>query len=170
MSTMQRRRTVAAVAPPIHRAGGPARTLWRQDVAPTVIAMAAEMGPDELTMRGRPPHGAAGPADLARVAEGPLGRPEPGRHRPAVAPDEHSGLHKRTVRARVEGHFARMLAFDFEPGVKEGRRACTAQGRYWAHEHMRLSESWHPHCHRSSAISRSRPSGRSTRTCSEMPA
>jgi hypothetical protein len=27
-----------------------------------------------------------------------------------------------------------MLAFDFEPGVKEWRRACTAQGWYWTPE------------------------------------
>jgi len=31
----------------------------------------------------------------------------------------HSGLHKQTARARVEAHLARMLAFDFEPGVME---------------------------------------------------
>jgi hypothetical protein len=35
----------------------------------------------------------------------------------------HPGLHKRTARARVEAHLARMLAFDFEPRVKEWRQA-----------------------------------------------
>lgn len=34
----------------------------------------------------------------------------------------HDGLYKRTARAHVEAHLARMLAFDFEPPVKEWRR------------------------------------------------
>jgi len=34
----------------------------------------------------------------------------------------------RTTRAGVEAHLARMLAFDFEPGLNEWRRACAAQG------------------------------------------
>jgi len=38
------------------------------------------------------------------------------------------------VRARVEAHLARMLAFDFEAGVKEWRRAWPAQGWYWTRE------------------------------------
>ena len=44
-------RAVAAVVPPARRTGGPPRAQWRKDVAPTVIAMTAEMRPDELTMR-----------------------------------------------------------------------------------------------------------------------
>ena len=47
---------------------------------------------------------------------------------------KHPGLHKRTARGRVEAHLARMLAFDFEPGVKKWRRACGAQGWYWTRE------------------------------------
>jgi hypothetical protein len=54
--------------------------------------------------------------------------------RQAEAVAEHPGLHKRTARARVEAHLAGMLAFDFGPGVKEWRRACTAQGWYWTRE------------------------------------
>jgi hypothetical protein len=34
----------------------------------------------------------------------------------------------------VEAHLARMIAFDFEPAVKEWRRACAAQGWYWTRE------------------------------------
>jgi hypothetical protein len=51
MFNVQKRRAVAAVVPPIRRTGGHPLAEWRQDVAPTVIALAAEMGPDELTMR-----------------------------------------------------------------------------------------------------------------------
>jgi len=50
-----------------------------------------------------------------------------------MSPDEPR-LHKRTARARVEAHLSRMLAFDFELGVKEWRRACAAQGWYWTRE------------------------------------
>ena len=35
----------------MRKTGGPQLAKWRQNVAPTVIAMAAEMGPDELTAR-----------------------------------------------------------------------------------------------------------------------
>ena len=38
----------------------------------------------------------------------------------------HDGLRKRTARARIETHLARMLSFDFELGVKEWRRASAA--------------------------------------------
>jgi hypothetical protein len=51
MPNMQRQRAVAAVVPPARRAGGHPPAEWRQDVALTVIAVAAKMGPDELTMR-----------------------------------------------------------------------------------------------------------------------
>jgi hypothetical protein len=88
--------------------------------------------------RHRPPHGAAGSPDLARVAEGPRGHPffvaANLQIRQAAAVATHDGLRKRTARARVEAHLARMLAFDFEPGVKEWRRACAAQGWYWTRE------------------------------------
>src|SRR5215475_15148015 len=47
----QRPRARTAVVPPTRRTGGHPLAPWRQDVAPTVIAMASEMGPDELTMR-----------------------------------------------------------------------------------------------------------------------
>jgi hypothetical protein len=59
---------------------------------------------------------------------------------------KHDGVRRHAVRGRVEAHFARMLAFDFEPGVKEWRRACTAQGRS-GRALIRLSESWNPHRH-----------------------
>jgi hypothetical protein len=90
--------------------------------------MAAEMGPDDLTMRAV--------AHRMRLQDPPVWRVLPyGRtdilflvaadlqmgHTKAVA--THDGLHKRTARARVEAHLARMLAFDFEPPVKEWRRA-----------------------------------------------
>jgi hypothetical protein len=86
------------------------------------------------------------------------------RRTKAVA--KHDGLRKRTARARVEVHLARMLAFDFEPGVKEWRRACAAQGWYWTREQQadlfgelpgpssRLSATW---------VRPSRPSGASMR-------
>ena len=44
-------RAQAAVVPPMRKTGSPQLAKWRQNVAPTVIAMAAEMGPDELTAR-----------------------------------------------------------------------------------------------------------------------
>jgi hypothetical protein len=85
--------------------------------------------------------------------------------RQAEAVATHPGLHKRTARARVEAHLARMLAFDFEPGVKKWRRACIAQGWCWTREQYAALGSWNPHCHRSSAISarRSQRFGPSTR-------
>ena len=54
--------------------------------------------------------------------------------RQAAAVAQHDGLRKRTARACVEAHLARMLAFDFAPGVKAWRRACAAQGWYWTRE------------------------------------
>ena len=54
--------------------------------------------------------------------------------RQTTAVAKHEGLRKRTARARVEAHLARMLAFDFEPKVKEWRRACAAQGWYWTRQ------------------------------------
>jgi hypothetical protein len=101
--------------------------------------MAAEMGPDELTMRAVAHRMGLQDPQVWRVL--PKGRVDilfliaadlQMRQTKAVA--KHSGLHKRTARARVEAHLARMLAFDFEPGVKSWRRACAAQGWYWSRE------------------------------------
>jgi hypothetical protein len=83
-----------------------------------VIAMGCRNGAGRTHhARSRPPHGASGPADL-----GVLGRPDilclvatDLQMRQAEAVATHAGLHKRTARARVEAHLARMLAFDFEP-------------------------------------------------------
>jgi len=51
MPTLQGRRPIATVVPPTRRTRGHPFAKWRHDVAATVIAMAGEMGPDELTMR-----------------------------------------------------------------------------------------------------------------------
>lgn len=139
MFNVQKRRPLAAVVPPARRTGGHPTARWRQDVAPTVIAMAAEMGPDELTMRAVAHRMGLQDPQVWRVL--PKGRADIlflvaadqlMRQTKAVA--KHDGLRKRTARARVEAHLARMLAFDFEPGVKEWRRACTAQGWYWTRD------------------------------------
>jgi hypothetical protein len=98
--------------------------------------MAAEMGPDELTMRAVAHRMGLQDPQVWRVL--PKGRADilflvaadlQMRQTKAVA--KHDGLRKRTARARVEAHLAQLLAFDFEPGVKEWRRACAAQGWYW---------------------------------------
>lgn len=132
-------RALAAVVPPTRRTGGHPTAPWRQDVAPTVIAMAAEMGPDELTMRAVAHRMGLQDPQVWRVL--PKGRADilflvaahlQVRQTKTVA--KHDGLHKRTPRARIEAHLARMLAFDFEPGVKAWRRACAAQGWYWTRE------------------------------------
>jgi hypothetical protein len=112
---------------------------WRQDVAPTVIAMAAEMWPDELTMRAVAHCMGLHDPQVWRVL--PKGRADilflvaaDLQMRQAKAVAKHEGLRKRTARARVEAHLARMLAFDLQPGAKEWRRACAAQGWYWTRE------------------------------------
>jgi hypothetical protein len=101
--------------------------------------MAAEMGPDALTMRAVAHRMGLQDPQVWRVL--PKGRADilflvaadlQMRQTKAVA--KHNGLRKRTARARIEAHLARMLAFDFEPGVKEWRRACAAQGWYWTRE------------------------------------
>ena len=136
MPNMQRAQAVATVVPPTRRTGGHPKARWRQDVTPTVIAMAAEMGPDELTMRAVAHRMGLQDPQVWRVL--PKGRADilflvaadlQMRQTKAVA--KHDGLRKRTARARVEAHLAQLLAFDFEPGVKEWRRACAAQGWYW---------------------------------------
>ena len=137
------RRAAAAVVPPIRKAGGHPLAPWREDVAPTVIAMAAEMGPDELTMRAVAHRMGLQDPQIWRVL--PRGRSDilflvasdlQMRQTKAVA--KHRGPHKRTARARVEAHLARMLAFDFKPGVKAWRRACMAQGWYWTREQFAM--------------------------------
>jgi len=98
--------------------------------------MAAEMGPDELTMRAVALRLGLQDPQVWRVL--PKGRSDilflvacdlQMRQTQAVA--KHNGLRRRTARRRVEAHLARMLAFDFEPGVKAWRRACAAQDWYW---------------------------------------
>ena len=130
---------MGAVVPPARRTGGHPFAEWRQDVAPTVLAMTAEMGPDELTMRALAHRMGLQDPQVWRVL--PRGRSDilflvaaDLQQRQAKAVARHDGLRKRTARARVEAHLARMIAFDFEPGVKEWRRACAAQGWYWTRE------------------------------------
>lgn len=144
MPSMRPPRAIAAVVPPTRKTGGPPPAPWRQDVAPTVIAMASEMGPDELTMRAVAHRMGLQDPQIWRVL--PRGRSDilflvaadlQMRQREAVA--KHEGLRRRTARGRVEAHLARMLAFDFGPGVKQWRRACAAQGWYWtSHQHADL--------------------------------
>jgi hypothetical protein len=112
---------------------------WRQDVAPTVIAMAAEMGPDELTARAVAQRMGLQDPQIWRAL--PRGRADilflvaaDQQLRQAKAVRRHEGLRKRGARARVEAHLACMLAFDFDPKVKAWRRACMAQGWYWTRE------------------------------------
>jgi hypothetical protein len=130
---------MAAVVPPIRKTGGPPLAAWRKNVAPTVIAMAGEMGPDELTMRAVAHRMGLQDPQIWRVL--PRGRSDilflvacDLQTRQAKAVARHEGLRKRSAHARVEAHLAQMLAFDFEPGVKEWRRACAAQGWYWTRE------------------------------------
>src|SRR5215469_10833576 len=138
MPNMQRR-AVAAVVPPTRRTGGHPLAPWRQDVAPTVIAMASEMGPDELTMRAVAHRMGLQDPQIWRVLPG--GRADilflvaaDLQLRQAKAVRRHDGLRKRGARARVEAHLARMLTFDFDPKVKAWRRASVAQGWYWTRE------------------------------------
>jgi hypothetical protein len=139
MPIMQRTRSMAATVPPLRKSGGAPLAKWRHDVTPTVIAMAAEMGPDELTMRAVAQRMGLQDPQIWRVLS--KGRADilflvatdlQARQTEAVA--KHPGLRRRTARGRVEAHLARMLAFDFEPVVKDWRRACAAQGWYWTRE------------------------------------
>jgi hypothetical protein len=104
-----------------------------------VIAMASEMGPDELTARAVAQRMGLQDPQIWRAL--PRGRADilflvacDLQVRQTEAVRSHDGLRKRSVRARVEAHLTRMLAFDFEPGVKAWRRACAAQGWYWTRE------------------------------------
>jgi hypothetical protein len=139
MSVMHRTKAQAAVVPPMRKRGGAPFAKWRQNVAPTVLAMAAEMGPDELTARAI--------AQRMGLQDPQIWRALPGGRadilflvaadlqlRQSQAVRRHVGPRKRGARARVEAHLARMLAFDFDPKVKAWRRACMAQGWYWTRE------------------------------------
>jgi hypothetical protein len=106
-----------------------------QDVAPTVLAMADEMGPDELTARAVARHmGLQDPqiwralpqglADILFLVAADL------QLRQATVVRRHDGLRKRSAR-HASKQLTRMLNFDFEPKVKAWRRACLAQGWYW---------------------------------------
>jgi AcrR family transcriptional regulator len=128
-----------ATVPPLRRFGGAPLAKWRHDVIPTIIAMAAEMGPDELTVRAVAQRMGLQDPQIWRAL--PKGRADilflvasDLQMRQTAAVAKHDGLRKRTGRARVEAHLARMLAFDFEPAVKGWRRACAAQGWYWTRE------------------------------------
>ena len=130
-----------AVVPPVHRSGGAPRAHWRADVGPTVLAMAAEMAPDELTARAvarrmglqdpqiwrAVPHGRA---DILFIVACDLQI----RQAEAVAAP---APRRRTALARVAAHLGRMLAFDFTPGTKAWRRACAAQSWYWTRDQQR---------------------------------
>ena len=139
MALMQRTRAMTATVPPLRKSGGAPLAKWRHDVAPTVIAMAAEMGPDELTMRAVAQRMGLQDPQIWRAL--PKGRADilflvatDLQARQAAVVTQHEGPRKRSARGRVEAHLARMLAFDFAPGVKEWRRACAAQGWYWTRE------------------------------------
>jgi hypothetical protein len=130
---------MTAVIAPARKTGGAPFAKWRQDVAPTVIAMASEMGPDELTARAVARRMGLQDPQIWRAL--PKGRADvlflvacDLQVRQTEAVWSHDGLRKRSVRARVEAHLTRMLTFDFDPKVKTWRRACMAQGWYWSRE------------------------------------
>src|SRR5262252_2638685 len=132
MPPMRTLRSMPAVVPPMRKSGGPPLARWRQDVTPTVLAMAAEMGPDELTARAVAQRMGLQDPQIWRAL--PRGRADilfvvacDLQVRQSEATRSHGGLRNRGPRARVEAHLARMLAFDFQPGVKPWRRACAAQ-------------------------------------------
>ena len=123
---------------PTRKHGGAPLAAWRKAVAPIVIAMAAEMGPDELTARAVAQRMGLEDAQILRaLPRGALilflvaGKPH---IRQAEAVANHDGLGKWIARARVEAHLARMLEFDFQPNVTQWRRACAAPSWYWTRE------------------------------------
>jgi hypothetical protein len=125
MPRMHRPKAQAAVVPPMRKTGGAPLAKWRQDVTPTVIAMAAEMGPDELTARAVAQRMGLQDPQIWRAL--PKGRADilfliacDLQVRQTDAVRTHDGLRKRSVRARVEAHLARMLTFDFDPSVRRG--------------------------------------------------
>src|SRR3954451_12721479 len=160
-----------SVIAPTRKHGGAPLAAWRKDVAPTVIAMAAEMGPEELTARAVAQRMGLQDAQIWRAL--PRGRSDilflvagklQLRQTEFVA--HHEGLRKRTVRGRVEAHLARMLEFDFQPKIMPWRRACAAQSWYWTRDqYSRLWAGWRVHSSRSRRIwaRRSPSSGPSTK-------
>src|SRR3954464_4048732 len=133
------RHTMPSVIVPTSKHGRAPLAAWRKDVVPTVIAMAAEMGPEELTARAVAQRMGLqddqiwralprGRSDILFLVAGKL------QVRQSEFVAHHEGLRKRTVRARVEAHLARMLEFDFQPNVKAWRRACAAQSWYWTRD------------------------------------
>src|SRR5437868_6091817 len=103
--THARRSTMPTVIPPNRKHGGAPLAAWRKDVVPTVIAMAAEMGPDELTARAVGQRMGLQDAQVRRAL--PRGRSDilflvagklQVRQLEAVA--HHDGLRKRTARGR----------------------------------------------------------------------
>src|SRR3954453_8032943 len=119
--------------------GGAPLAAWRKHGVPTVIAMAAEMGPEELTARAVGQRMGLQDAQIWRAL--PRGRSDilflvAGKLqiRQVEAVARHDGLRKRTARGRVETHLARMLEFDFQPTVMPWRRACAAQSWHWTRE------------------------------------
>jgi len=100
-----------SVIAPTSKHGGAPLAAWRKDVVPTVIAMAAEMGPEELTARAVAQRMGLQDAQIWRAL--PRGRSDilflvagklQVRQLEAVA--HHDGLRKRTARGRVEAHLA----------------------------------------------------------------
>src|SRR4051794_31660622 len=128
-----------SVIAPTRKRGGAPLASWRKEVVPTVLAMAAEMGPDELTARAVAQRMGLQDAQIWRAL--PRGRSDIlflvaaklhiGQ---SEAVTDHDGLRKHTARGRVEAHLARMLEFDFQPVIKPWRRACAAQSWYWTRE------------------------------------
>lgn len=123
----------------MRKSGGPPLAKWREDVIPTVIAMAKELGPDELTARSVAQRMGLQDPQIWRAL--PRGRADilflvacDLQVRQIEALKNHEGLRKRGARARVNTHLAHMLAFDFEPSVRAWRRACSAQSWYWTHD------------------------------------
>jgi hypothetical protein len=114
MPRMHRPKALAAVVPPMRKTGGPPLAKWRRNVVPTVIAMAAEMGPGELTSRAVAQRMGLQDPQIWRAL--PKGRADilflvacDLLVRQTDAVKTHDGLRKRGPRARVEAHFARML-------------------------------------------------------------
>src|SRR5262252_2354255 len=127
MPPMRTLRSMPAVVPPMRKSGGPPLARWRQDVTPTVIAMAREMGPEELTARAVAQRMGLQDPQIWRAL--PRGRADilflvacDLQVRQTEAVKNHQGLRKRSTRGRIENHLSRMLDFDFDPSVQAWRR------------------------------------------------
>src|SRR3954470_1859946 len=119
-----------SVIAPTSKHGGHPLAAWRKDVVPTVIAMAAEMGPEELTARAVAQRMGLQDAQIWRAL--PRGRSDilflvacKLQIRQAEAVSHHDGLRKRSARARVEAHLARMLGCS---SSTSSRRSCRGAG------------------------------------------